>query len=251
MKQKLSAAVFFAAVTVLAFAASAGAVDGTIEINQAVVMQGGTSPCGSTAGFPCTISNPGTYRLTGPLTLSGNGDAIHVTVNHVTIDLNGFAITVTGPSSSGSGINGNVAELRVENGTITNFAGGYGILAGAQAIIRNVQADANKNGIQTGNNSVIQGCTAAANGNNGIYCNGNGCVISANTANSNFIGIYCYESGCLISGNTAISNSEYGIYAADLTTGYGGNVLKNTTNVSNGTSMGNNVCTTGGTTTTC
>ncbi len=52
MKQKLSAAVFFAAVTVLAFAASAGAVDGTIEINQAVVMQGGPLHAAPQQAFP-------------------------------------------------------------------------------------------------------------------------------------------------------------------------------------------------------
>jgi hypothetical protein len=41
MKRKLSATLFFAAVTMLGFAASAGAVDGTIEINQAKVLAAG------------------------------------------------------------------------------------------------------------------------------------------------------------------------------------------------------------------
>ena len=48
MKRKLSATLFFAAVTMLGFAASAGAVDGTIEINQAKVLAAGafrTSGC--------------------------------------------------------------------------------------------------------------------------------------------------------------------------------------------------------------
>ena len=38
---KLSATLFLAAVTKLAFATSAGAVDGTIEINQAKVLAAG------------------------------------------------------------------------------------------------------------------------------------------------------------------------------------------------------------------
>ncbi len=60
MKRKLSVAVFFAAAAKLAFTASAGAVDGTIEINQAKVLANG--------GFPYTISASGGYRLTGDLT---------------------------------------------------------------------------------------------------------------------------------------------------------------------------------------
>jgi len=68
---KLSAAIFFAAAAVLGFAASAGAVDGTIEINQAKVLAAG--------GFPYLIGTSGSYRLTGNLTVSSNGtDAIEV-----------------------------------------------------------------------------------------------------------------------------------------------------------------------------
>ena len=65
MKRKLSTAMFFGAVTMLGFAASAGAVDGTIEINQAKVMAAG--------GFPYLISNPGSYRLTGNLAITSTG----------------------------------------------------------------------------------------------------------------------------------------------------------------------------------
>lgn len=44
-------------------------------------------------GFPFTISTQNTsYRLTGSLTVTTETDAIYVTANQVTIDLNGFAI---------------------------------------------------------------------------------------------------------------------------------------------------------------
>src|SRR6266481_1804172 len=96
MKSKLSAAVFFAAVAVLGLAASAGAVDGTIEINQAKVL--------ATGGFPYTISNTGSYRLTGNLTVSGSSlNAIDVNASHVTIDLNGFSIIGPGGGAPRSG----------------------------------------------------------------------------------------------------------------------------------------------------
>jgi hypothetical protein len=212
-RQKL-AAVFFAAVIVLGLAASAGAVDGTIEINQATVIAAG--------GFPYTIGASGSYRLTGNLNSGNTTGAIYVapTLGQVTIDLNGFSITGPGAPFGGTGVAGDFATgCTVENGTVTGF-GVVGVLTGNNGIVRNVRATSN--GV-------------------GIDCSGNGCLISDNTVNNNSTGIGC-GSGCLISGNTLFNNA-FGIQAGDATTGYGGNVLKNTTtNVSGGTSLKNNVC---------
>src|SRR5271156_5439677 len=47
-------------------AAPAWAVDGVIEINQASAKAGGVTP-GDTPLFPVTLSQPGSYRLTGNL----------------------------------------------------------------------------------------------------------------------------------------------------------------------------------------
>jgi parallel beta-helix repeat protein len=276
MKRKLSAAVFLAAVTMLGLAASAGAVDGTIEINQAKVMAAG--------GFPYSITTSGSYRLTGNLTVSAAKDGIDVLANYLTIDLNGFSIlgpgnsvtTVTGINASGS------KGVTVENGTANDF--GLGVNLGFFGIVRNLHADQNGNGIQVGDNAVVEGCTAnnstagagvigsiggfgiecatvctisgnTANGNanDGIVCAGNGCLISGNSASANTNnGIGCQGSACLISGNTIFNNGR-GLIALDLTTGYGGNLLdnRNGSNVVGGTSLGNNVCTTSGTTSTC
>jgi len=240
------------AAAMLAWAASVGAVDGTIEINQAAVLAAG--------GFPYRITaatNSGSYRLTGNLAAPLGTDGIDVTAPIVTIDLNGFAI-----SGNGSvGVNAAVGDVTVENGTVTGF--GIGVDEGNFGIVRNVHADANGSGITVGDNSLVEDCTAnnstgasgaaincsgvcvisgnTASGNgklDGIDCAGNGCVISRNTANANTTGIDCKGSGCLISGNTAFNNTT-GIAASDTDTGYAGNVLKNTTNVppSNGTSI--------------
>jgi parallel beta-helix repeat protein len=254
MKRKLST-LFFAAMTMLAFAGSAGAVDGTIEINQAKVMAAG--------GFPYVISTANTsYRLTGSLTVSStSANAINVSVSHVTIDLNGFSITGAAGSDT-YGINATETDVTVENGTITGFE--FGAFTGNNGIIRNVHADSNGDGIATGANSLVQGCTADSNTANGIYSTGSGLVVSGNSVNSNGklgigagigstisgnsvysnsgSGIYCNGGGCLISNNTIDNNNPDGINA-DSTTGYGGNVLNNNgTNVSAGTSMKNNVC---------
>ncbi len=60
------------------------AVDGVIEINQAAVNAAG--------GFPFVINTPGSYRLTGNLTVPAETTAIQIAASQVTLDLNGFAI---------------------------------------------------------------------------------------------------------------------------------------------------------------
>jgi hypothetical protein len=208
MKRKLSAVALLAAVTVIGFAASAGAVDGTIEINQVKAL---------VAGFPYVITASGSYRLTGNLTVSStSADAIDVNASHVTIDLNGFSITGPGASGSGSGIAGSPAnELTVENGAITGFRNGLSI--GANSIVKSIHIDGNTNGIVTGSDAVISGDTVVANG-TGINCGGSGCLVSGNTIDNN--------TGAPMSFNNA-------------TSGYGGNVLNgNGSGISGGTSLG-------------
>jgi hypothetical protein len=242
----------FAAAAMLAFAASARAVDGTIEINDAKVK--------AATGYPYKITTGGSYRLTGNLTVTAAFDAIDVTAADVTIDLNGFSIVGTGGNF---GINASgQSDVTVENGAVTGFTNGVDV--GPSGIVRNVHADWNTGGIFGGNNTVIEGCTAnnsttfngitcaaacaisgnTANGNAGAgIVSGNGSVISGNTAfhNTSNVGIDCIGSGCLISGNTAFNNN-IGIAAKDATTGYAGNVLDQTSNVANGTNLGHNLC---------
>lgn len=83
MKREKLVAVFFAAVIVLGFAASAGAVN-PIKIDQVTVLAAG--------GFPYKIKTSGSYILTSNLTNSKSTDAIDVTAAQVTLDLNGFEI---------------------------------------------------------------------------------------------------------------------------------------------------------------
>jgi len=192
MKREKLAAVFFGVVTALGLAASAGAVDGTIEINQAKVQANG--------GFPYKITSSGSYRLTGNLTAPANSDGINVTAANVTIDLNGFSITGPGGSSGfydGIDASGQ-SDVTVENGTLTGF--GTGVQLGSLGIARNLHADANGMGIVAGNNTVIEGCTAnnsTATGGDGIRC----------------------AAGCAISGNTATGNPNYGIACSSLVGG--------------------------------
>jgi hypothetical protein len=78
------------------------AVDGVVLINQSTVMAAG--------GFPYVISQPGSYKLSGSLTMittpAGNyaplaaDVAIVITHSGVVLDLNGFSIAVTNTNNT-------------------------------------------------------------------------------------------------------------------------------------------------------
>lgn len=77
----------FILVSGLACSLPAGA-DGRIEINQASVEAAG--------GFPFTITEPGSYVLTGPLTVPAETSGLVIATSNVTIDLNiGWTIALT------------------------------------------------------------------------------------------------------------------------------------------------------------
>jgi len=186
MKLKAWSLALFAATAMIAWGVPAGAVDGTIEINQAKVMAG--------SGFPFTISTANTsYRLTGSLTVSSTtADAIDVSANNVTIDLNGFSITGPG-TPSGNGIEGLDANLTVENGTVTGFGGGTDVITGNNGIVRNLHVITGGEGIQAGIGSLISGNTITTNSDKGIYCTANcgygGNVLLGNGGNASIAAV--------------------------------------------------------------
>lgn len=167
------------AILALTLLSPALASDGRIEINQAKALAGGVTP-GDTAGFPVTISLPGSYILTSDLDVTvapdpPNTTAILVTSSQgpIALDLNGFAIqgpAVCGAappctnSGSGSGINSFVAGTTVENGTVKGM-GDFGLLVLGD--VRNVQARHN-GGIGIAVNGNIYHCVAEHNGDRGV-----------------------------------------------------------------------------------
>src|SRR5262245_32443399 len=106
---------------------SALAVDGVLEINQTCATQTGCFP-GDTAGFPVTISVPGSYRLTGSLLPSSNPSCIVITSSDVTLDLNEFRIGPFLSGALGSGINAQgQTDIHISNGPVS-FFGAFGIV---------------------------------------------------------------------------------------------------------------------------
>ena len=170
-------------VLTVAFTLTAQAADGVFEINQAIVEANG--------GFPYVISEPGSYILTGNLTVPDeNTTAIEVQADHVTVDLNGFAII--GPvqctaengsvscSTVGTGVGvraqaltaliarlvGEPTNTVVRNGTIRGMgAEGVNITSGRVEGVRALENG--ENGIAVGD-GIVRGCLAELNGVGGI-----------------------------------------------------------------------------------
>lgn len=68
------------------------AVDGIILIDQNRALAGNVTP-GDTPGFPVSITQPGSYKLSGNLTVPDSmTTAIEISSDFVTVDLNGFSI---------------------------------------------------------------------------------------------------------------------------------------------------------------
>ena len=84
---------------VLGPSADAPAGDGMIEINQAIAERGAVNGdlTKDPPGFPVVITEPGSYILTGNLSLmTASFAGIQIDSNDVHIDLNGFRIELTG-----------------------------------------------------------------------------------------------------------------------------------------------------------
>ena len=211
----------------LAIATPATGSDGVIEINQARALAGGVTP-GDSPGFPVTISQPGSYRLTGNLDVTvaadpKNTDAIDVTADNVTIDLNGFSILgpavcsgrpVTSCTNTGSGAGvygaaGLGGYLVVRNGTIQGM-GGSGVYTYLPyvAIERVLTVSCGSGGILISNGTVSK-CQAANNGGDGISDSGPGVVSESMALYNQGAGISVEET--VVSGNTAHSNGGVGI----------------------------------------
>src|ERR1700689_5095189 len=75
-----------------AISSSLYAVDGVVLINQSNAAAGSITP-GDAPGFPITISQSGSYKLSSDLIVpDANTTAIEITAKWVTIDMNGFSI---------------------------------------------------------------------------------------------------------------------------------------------------------------
>jgi hypothetical protein len=243
MKQHLSPAthVMFALAVLLAAAPAAAQKTFT----QAKAQNGGVT-AGDAPGFPVTISVSGSYLLAGNLTVSdANTHAIHITADHVTLDLGGFRID--GPSAPGAGVAifSEGSNITIVNGTVAEFGSGGIFLLGNSHRVENVRALLNGGrGIFAGANSAISRCIATFNGHTGITI-GSG-TVSGNTSESN--GVYGISaSDATVTNNSVRQNGSHGLWLGPAS-GYAYNVLSENNRggaqVTGGVQMGlgTNIC---------
>ncbi|HEY6184785.1 MAG TPA: hypothetical protein VIW67_21255 [Terriglobales bacterium] len=114
--------ILFAVLIMIVVPMAAFAVDGVVLINQSTVMAAG--------GFPYIISQPGSYKLTGKLTVPAGVNGVAISASNVTLDLNGFSIE--GPACAptfpfcflfGITVPSPQAGIIVRNGAVLGFLG--------------------------------------------------------------------------------------------------------------------------------
>ena|SRR5690348_8908241 len=216
----------FGLTILFAFAPAALAVDGTVLINQSTITNGLTG-CPTGGHFPIIICQSGSYRLSGNLTVpDANTDAIHITADNVTIDLNGFAILGPGAKGSGTAIVG--SNTSVSNGTIRGM-GSQGIFVTGHSRVYKILVIGNGgDGIVSSGLGLVSECISSENGGVGINVGagivmnnvvsenaGDGisgtAVITGNAVFSNANGINVGNS--IISGNLVQQNTLFGVKA--------------------------------------
>ena len=170
------------------------------------------------------ISAPGSYYLTGNITLSDKTKtAIAITTSDVTVDLNGFRLSnvaAVTDTSGGAGVSISGQSCVIKNGTITGFVdgliGGPGpITDPLGAIISDITVKACKDAIfLLGTGSLVRNCTATScffginvgSGNTVEHC-----TASNNLGHGIFASTYSTVIGCTVQGSGSQGSSPGGI----------------------------------------
>ena len=143
-----------------ALLAAGGAACAQATITHDKALTGNVTP-GDTAGYPITISQPGSYKLMSNLVVPPETSGIVVNSHGVTIDLNGF--TISGPGS---------CSRNTYTRVVTCAGGSYvGIYAGANdgTVIRNGTVRGFNNGISLGKEGFVENVLVTQNATEGIW----------------------------------------------------------------------------------
>jgi len=223
MKARRQTIPILAALVLAAATASAG--DGVLEINQASAEAGGITP-GDAAGFPVTISQTGSYRLTGNLALPASTGGILIQAANVTLDLGGFAIrgpnvctgypvtsctTTAGPAGIESSAAAYLAVVR--NGSVLGAAGFGLYLRGASSSVEQLRVlGAGGSGIDVTPAGRVVDSFSGGNLVYGIAMLDGGEATGNEVRGNKDDGISCGGAlGCTVIGNRSFQNGGYGL----------------------------------------
>ena len=208
------------AAALLAFAmASPAWAANAILITHAKALAGNVAP-GDTAGYPVTISRPGSYELGSGLYPTA-GAAIVITGRNVALDLGGYEIH--GGGVANNGIYGSGEGVTIRNGAITGFKFQGIHITVDHVVIESVRTFSNGgDGIRCKNQCIIRNVNSHSNGGNSISSGGHVLIVENIVSENNAAGISI--SGGTVLNNNIMGNSGYGIESSS-TAGFGNNTL--------------------------
>ena len=203
------------------------------------------------SSLPFTISSSGSYYLTKDLSVS-TGNGLTINADNVTVDLNGFTISSTAASATGTGIllNGTRTNITIQHGRITgsvtqsggSYTGGgfaNGIAFTTEPSDVRVSAVTVSGCLSGGiilhfNSTVVESCVVNTVGSYGIYAQ---TVSNSSAINCGFDGLQVQTTqncfGSSVSGGTGLyanlaavnsggsSSTNDGLYALNATNCYG------------------------------
>lgn len=154
-----------------------------------------TTPGNATALY--IITQPGSYYLTGNVTVANNVAAIRIAADNVQVDLSGFTVARSGSGPSTQSLittnSGFDSNTTVRNGTVSN-SGLHGVALGGFAHVDHLRVlNSAQDGIITTSRSTITDCTVEVAGARGVAA----------------------SSECIVERNLVSATGAYGIEALD------------------------------------
>lgn len=202
------------------------------EIEPRVPIGSATTPGDLNSQF--RIIAPGSYYVTGSLTVSSGRSFLEIAADNVTVDLNGCRLAGAAGSLSGIVLAGGVANVRLHNGTLADFdqdgivasqasgvslrhvtvagVGGTAFRVGPGGeIVDCLAVNAGNTGFNLSDGAVAERCSAKSSGNGGGFFTGIACKLTRCVALQNGGSGFDAGSETAIISCTSVSNAVNGV----------------------------------------
>ena len=193
------------------------------EVEPRIAINATNTPGGANSLYK--ITQPGSYYLTGNITVPNNSYAIEIAASNVTIDLNGFVVGTA--ISVLNGVYSTATNTTLRNGVVRGFAGHGVDLSNSGAVVEHVTVEnCGSMGIRVGTRSFVSDCLSRSNTLYGVWADTGSRVVSTTVCDNGTVGIYV-SSGGFAEDCVAFNNANDGFSTSD------GAVIRNCTAYSN------------------
>lgn len=166
---------------------------------------------GTPISAPTTITQPGHYYLTNDIDYGGDGIAININADRVSLDLGGFHITGAASDTAVGIGTGPVSHTVIENGTIASFSTGIDTVQASFIRIQDVSVIAGSaRGIAIGPSSLLQDCLVSGSGEGIVMASHRSKVSNCHVTSSSLNGVF------VIGNYNVVENSSMSDWAPDL-----------------------------------